>query len=482
MFRGLRLRLTLIYSAAALALVTLVGGGVYLLLDRYFRQSTDLALQHKMVHEFALLAAPLPPTLATADQDWSIARGFADPLPLPTPTPVRSTGEAEHSDEEEHSDEGEHSSEGDSEHQSTPSERSGVQADLAFNAELSAIFVMPLDTNGRLLFDPNAATPPIPPDAAALAQALAGGADLRTVTDSAGQHIRLLTYKLTRSDGPVALQLGRVLGDQEYILSQMLTGILALSAIGTAMIGGLSWWLAGRAVRPAHAAWDRQQNFVAGASHELRTPLTLMRASAEVALRLTPAAESEQRELLGDVLRETDHMSHLVDDLLTLTRLDAGHLSLERTTVALAEVIGEVGRQVGRLATERGLTLQVEAPPSQVFADPIRLRQILLILLDNALRHTPTGGSVTVIARPPAQANALTRIEVRDSGVGIAPEHLPHIFEHFYRADQARGASGNAGLGLAIAHGLVHAMGGQIGAESVLGRGTTLWLTLPTAP
>ncbi len=466
MFNGLRLRLTLIYSAAALALAALIGGGVYLLLDRYFRQNTDLALEHKMGHEFYLLAAPLPPALIAADRDWSIARGIALPTPMPTPTSSRK--EEDHKeDDEEHS------------NASTGTMGAGSPADLAFDAELSAIFVMPLNSAGLLLFDPNTAAPPIAPDRDALAGALTIGSDLRTVTDSKGQRIRLLTYKLTRSDGPVALQLGRVLGDQELVMGQLLTGILALSALGTAMIGGLSWWLSGRAVLPAQAAWDRQQNFIAGASHELRTPLTLMRASAEVAMRITSAAHVEQRELLGDVLRETDHMSHLVDDLLTLTRLDAGRLPLERTTVDLSEALSEVGRQVGRVASERGLTLNVENQPILVLADSLRLRQILIILLDNALRHTPAGGTVSVVAYPPH--GSMARIEVRDNGVGIAPEHMPHIFEHFYRADQARGAAGNAGLGLAIAQGLVQSMGGKIGVESVLGQGATFWLTLPIA-
>ncbi|NTU78612.1 MAG: HAMP domain-containing histidine kinase [Chloroflexales bacterium] len=471
MFNGLRLRLTLLYSAAALALVALVGGGVYLQLSRYFRQTTDLALQHKMVHEFYLLAATLPPDLAAADRDWSVVRGVVQ-----RPNPEVISPREKRDDHKDEDDDG---------HEKGPvvaDPWAGRQADLAFNAELAAIFVMPLDSGGRLLFDPNDTTPPIPPDRTALDQALTTGSDLRTVTDSDGQRIRLLTYRLTRDDGPVALQLGRVLGDQELVLSQMLTGILAMSAIGTVMIGGLSWWLAGRAVLPAQAAWDRQQSFVAGASHELRTPLTLIRASTEVALRVAPAAQTEQRELLGDVLRETDHMSCLVDDLLTLSRLDVGGLTLERATVELPEAISEVGRQVGRLAGERGLSLRVEVPPSRVLADPTRLRQILIILLDNALRHTPPGGAVTIVACPPAQPRSPTRIEVRDTGVGIGPEHLPHIFERFYRADEARGASSNAGLGLAIAQSLVQAMGGRIGAESAPGRGTTVWLTLPTAP
>jgi signal transduction histidine kinase len=246
------------------------------------------------------------------------------------------------------------------------------------------------------------------------------------------------------------------------------------------MIGALSWLVAGRALVPAQAAWVRQQGFVAGASHELRTPLTLMRASAEVALRVTPAGDADRRELLGDVLHEIDHMSHLVEDLLMLTRLDAGRLPLERTAVALPEAIADVGRQFGRLAADKGLTLRCEVPEATVMADPTRLRQVLLILFDNATRYTPAGGVITITARP--EPRHMLRLAVSDTGSGITPEHLPHIFERFYRADAARGVAGNAGLGLSIASGLVEAMGGRIAAVSPASQGATIWFTLPLAP
>jgi signal transduction histidine kinase len=241
-------------------------------------------------------------------------------------------------------------------------------------------------------------------------------------------------------------------------------------------LGAASWWLAGRSLIPTQRAWEQQQTFVANASHELRTPVTLMRASAEVALRGLPAPDVDRRELLEDILHECDHMSRLVEDLLLLSRLDAGRLKLERSAVPLAELLADVQRQTGRLAGEKGVRLSASSPSGIAWGDPTRLRQVLLILLDNALRHTPPGGSITVEAQPQGRH---IQIAVADTGTGIAREHLPHVFERFYRADTARGGDGgSSGLGLAIAKGLVEAQGGQIRLGSQPGRGTRVVVTL----
>ncbi|MEN9937001.1 MAG: hypothetical protein RLZZ387_3580 [Chloroflexota bacterium] len=527
MFRGLRLRLTLLYALAALALVSLVGGGGYLVVARYFRDVTDLALQHKMAHEFHALAAPIPAELAPADRDWSIVRGEVGLIPQPgaardlsedeavaraaavrsgdQPTRVelrerddrevyevrfasgarvvvdRASGailaneDHERDEDEEHAESREPTT--GSSVAPTPPGTAGTP--LAYDAELAAIVVLPLDPNGQVLFAPSAAAVPLAPDVNALQAALATGNDLRTVTLADGRRVRLLTYRLTRNDGPAALQLGRVLGDQEQVLGQLTFGLLLLGSLSMVLVGIASWWLAGRALRPAQEAWERQQRFIASASHELRTPLTLIRASAEVALRGVEPGNADQRELLGDVLAESDHMRRLVDDLLTLSRLDSGRMPLALAPVELPLLLAELQRQVARLGDERGVTVAVGEVAGVVIADPERLRQVLLILLDNALRHTPVGGQVQLTAMLEGR---IVRLEVKDTGCGIAPEHLPHIFERFYRADLARGReSGNAGLGLAIAKGLVEAMGGRIGATSTPGRGTTVWLSLPAA-
>jgi signal transduction histidine kinase len=528
MFRGLRLRLTLLYALAALALVTLVGGGAYLVVARYFRDVTDLALQHKMTHEFHALAAPIPAELAPADRDWSIVRGEVGLIPQPgaarnlsedeavaraaaaragdRPTRVelrerddrqvyevrfasgarvlvdRASGAVLATEEHERDDDDEEHAENREPTTGSlvaPTPPGAAGTPLAYDAELAAIVVLPLDPSGQVLFTPSAAAVPLTPDLTALQAALATGKDLRTVTLADGRHVRMLTYRLTRSDGPAALQLGRVLGDQEQVLGQLTFGLLTLGSLSMVLVGIASWWLAGGALRPAQEAWERQQRFIASASHELRTPLTLIRASTEVALRGVEPGNADQRELLGDVLAESDHMRRLVDDLLTLSRLDSGKLPLTTASVELPPLFAELQRQVARLGAERGVTVAVEEVAGVVHADPERLRQVLLILLDNALRHTPVGGHITLTA---ASEGRLIRLRVSDTGCGIAPEHLPHIFERFYRADPARGReSGNAGLGLAIAKGLVEAMGGRIGATSTPGRGTVVWLTIPAA-
>jgi signal transduction histidine kinase len=294
-----------------------------------------------------------------------------------------------------------------------------------------------------------------------------------------GATIRLLTYRAPAGAGPALLQLGRPLADQERALRQVLLGLLALGGGAVLLLGAGSWWLAGRSLRPVQESWARQRGFVANASHELRAPLTLLRASAEVALRRAPAGDAEQRALLGDVLDECDHMARLVDDLLLLSRLDARRLPLDCRAVPLAPLLADVARQVARVADERGVAVDA-AGAGSAWADAARLRQVLLILLDNALRHTPRGGRITLTARPEGQRARLT---VADTGAGIAPEHLPRIFERFYRAAQAREATGEgAGLGLAIAKALVEAQRGAIGVASQPGRGTTVSITLPAAP
>lgn len=462
MFRGLHLRLTALYLLAALALVALVGASAYGLLRYYFQTTTDLALKHKMASEFRLLGAPLPPELSAAEQEWQASHTS---VVSSSPTPARVISESE----------GESSGD-DSEHSiATPS---GGETEDAFDSELAAIFVAPLDSNGNLLSSANPAGLGLVPDAEAAAAALTSGSDLRTVSLSNYSRMRLLTYRVTTNTGPVLLQAGRALSDQDRILNQLLMGLLALGGLSVILLGAGSWWLAGRSLQPAQRAWEKQQEFVANASHELRTPLTLMRASAEVALRGLPAAEASRRELLGDVLQECDHMNRLVEDLLLLSRLDAQQLKLERVAIALPELMTDLHRQVGRLAEDRGVKLEFGVASGVVSGDPTRLRQVLLILLDNALRHTPAGGIVQVEVPPGGQH---AQIIIADTGSGVAPEHLPHVFDRFYRAsDSARSSDGGAGLGLSIAKALVEAQHGQIRIESRGGQGTRVTLTLST--
>lgn len=274
--------------------------------------------------------------------------------------------------------------------------------------------------------------------------------------------------------------IGENIDAQESALSLLLILLLSMGGIvlGGAGLGGL--FLSNRAMAPARLAWSNQQRFIADAAHELRTPLTLLRADAEVLLRGRKRLEEEDAELLDDIVAETNYMSNIATNLLTLARLDTGSIHREHEVVNLAELAQEATRRVQALAEERHITIQVEhADDVYVIGDPMLLEQAVLGLLDNAIKYNRQGGHVTVhtIAR---DEQAL--LEVQDTGIGIAAEHLPHMGERFYRVDKARSReAGGTGLGLSIARSITVAHGGQLTLTSIPEQGTTVTLTMPLA-
>jgi heavy metal sensor kinase len=220
------------------------------------------------------------------------------------------------------------------------------------------------------------------------------------------------------------------------------------------------------------------RRFTADASHELRTPLTALRAEVEVALAGQLTALDHQR-LLGSVLEELVRLSRLTDQLLTLSRRDAGVEQFHAAPVPLSALVAGVVEAMQPLADARGVRLRLDDNPgTEVAGDEGRLRSVFINLLDNALKYTPAGGTVTVRVSRRGTAGV---VAVEDTGVGIAPEHLPHVFERFYRADRARSrAEGGTGLGLSIARSIVTAHGGTIAIDSTPGQGTVCTVTLPT--
>jgi len=219
------------------------------------------------------------------------------------------------------------------------------------------------------------------------------------------------------------------------------------------------------------------RRFTADASHELRTPLAAIRAEAEVALGgalVTP----EQERLLGSVLEECSRLARLTDQLLALSREDAGVARQVREPVDLSALVGAVAETMRPLAEARGLTLHVKGPGGvAVSGDGARLRQVFYNLLDNAIKYTPPGGTIEVQVEPGPRAAV---VAVRDSGIGIPEADLPHVFERFYRVDKARSrAEGGTGLGLSIARSIVVAHSGSINLTSAPGRGTTCTVALP---
>lgn len=225
-------------------------------------------------------------------------------------------------------------------------------------------------------------------------------------------------------------------------------------------------------------AYRLQQRFVSDASHELRAPLTAIQGNLELLRRQRGMSEAEREEALAEAEREATRLTRLVADLLTLARADAG-AHLQRRPVDLDAVVLEAFREARHLA--RGQTLILEPfQPTRVIGDEDRLKQLVLILLDNALKYTPAGGQVTLGLQCHGGS---AEIIVRDTGVGIPSEDLPHVFERFYRADLARSRDpGGTGLGLPIARWIVEQHGGHISLTSKPGQGTTALVALPLSP
>lgn len=236
--------------------------------------------------------------------------------------------------------------------------------------------------------------------------------------------------------------------------------------------------LANRAIAPARLAFKHQQDFIANASHELRTPLALLRANAEFLLRSRSRMEPDDVELLEDIVTEAAHMTTLANNMLILARMDAKQYHLEQEVVDLVIVAEKLTRRVQPLISARHLALEVTAAPNAlVLGDAFQIEQALLILLDNAIKYNKEHGQVALRL---ALVDSYVYIEIKDTGVGIAKEHLPHLGTRFYRVDKARSREqGGNGLGLSIAHNIVHAHHGKMEIFSQPGQGTTVRIQLP---
>lgn len=228
---------------------------------------------------------------------------------------------------------------------------------------------------------------------------------------------------------------------------------------------------------------EQQRQFVADASHELRTPLTAIGLRAEALLNGAREDEAVSERYLGEILDETGRMKHIIEDLLTLSRVEAGLDQLQQEEVLLDDLLDRAIAGVRPMAEEKDIHIERTEFPDQILirVDDVRLRRALVNLLSNAVKYTPAGGSVTLGARYPApDYTGDLHIWVHDTGPGVPDEDLPHLFERFYRVDKARDrAAGGTGLGLAIVKAIVEAHEGRIWAESRPDAGATFHIVLP---
>lgn len=314
-------------------------------------------------------------------------------------------------------------------------------------------------------------------DAADIRRLTGGQTGFRDVTLDE-EPARVLVRALPVGRASAFLVVGRSIEAERAALARLLV-TLVVSGIGALVLAlvGASF-LAGRALVPIAAAFRHQREFVADASHELRTPLTVMRAAADLLDRHRDEPLSTNLELLADMRHELDRTERLVDDMLTLARSDLGELTLSLGRVDLGALAEALVRRTRPLAASRSVTLEHrhEGAPIVVEGDPDRLEQALLVLVDNALAHAPSGSHVTVTT---AGERSEAVIRVRDDGPGIPRDELPHVFDRFYRGDRARTRRSGAGLGLAIARTLVRAHRGELSLESPPGGGTVATMRLP---
>jgi heavy metal sensor kinase len=221
------------------------------------------------------------------------------------------------------------------------------------------------------------------------------------------------------------------------------------------------------------------RRFTADASHELRTPLTVLRGELE-ALAQPARLDAETSATIGSLLEETERLTRIVESLLAISRLDAGEAQMERVRFDLAELAATTTEQMRLLAEDKQIALTCQTNGSVIVeGDRARLKQVVVNLLDNALKYTYVDGKVCVEV---STVDGRARLNVEDTGIGIPAEALPHVFERFYRVDKARSRQmGGAGLGLAIVKSIVTAHGGQITVESNEGRGSSFRVELPLA-
>lgn len=350
-------------------------------------------------------------------------------------------------------------------------------------------------------------------------QALAGQVSLVTASSTDGQEVRLYAAQSVLGfNARIVIVVGRPMAEIKNVLGTF-RYILGVSGLGVVVLAGVGgYFLANRALRPVDritrtaqeigesdlsrridvsgedelgrlastlnrmferldAAFSRQRQFTADASHELRTPLAVIQAESTLALS-KERTEAEYQKSPQLVSQEVAYMSAIIDKMLFLARSDAGKEPLNIEDVNVKELLVQLSSDIEVLARDKGL--QISLGPVEdlvVKGDRVKLMQLFLNILENAVRYTPRGGSISGSA---VRKDHTAVVAIADTGVGIAPEHLPHIFERFYREDKARSRSeGGVGLGLAIAKYIAEVHGGKIEAESQPGKGTTFYVTLP---
>jgi signal transduction histidine kinase len=307
------------------------------------------------------------------------------------------------------------------------------------------------------------------------AEKVTPGTEVVSTAEVAGTPIRILTTSVERPDGVFAVQVVGDRADEVRTLTVLLTVLVAGGLLVLIASLGVGWVYADRALVPIRDALRRQREFAADASHELRTPLAIIRGSVEELRREPDRNAAAGSAALDDIDDEVVRLGALVDDLLLLARTDSGTLDLVLAPTDLGEIALDASTGLATIAAEREVRVEVDAEPLPLTADADRLRQLVRILGDNAVRHAPSGSTVGIAVHPRDSGQA--GLVVEDRGPGFREADLPHIFERFWRAPDA--PAGGTGLGLTIAAWIVERHKGTIAAGNRPGGGARIEVRLP---
>ncbi len=292
--------------------------------------------------------------------------------------------------------------------------------------------------------------------------------------------VRLHAERFTGADGRPFVAIAaadRLELEDEY--ASLLRAFAAAALAALLLVAGAGYMLVRQSTAPIERSIEQMHRFMADAAHELRTPITLLRTRAEVAVG-QDREPSRDAATFRAIERETARLGEIVGELLTLARVDAGERPIARDLLYLDDTAAAAVDATRASAEHKRVTVEVGTfEEAKIAGDPALVRQLLLIVLDNAIKFTPAGGRVRLDV---SAEDGRAGVTVSDTGIGISPDQLPHVFERFYRGDAARREADGAGLGLAIARWIVDAHGGRIDIESQPGAGTRVAVSFPLAP
>ncbi|WP_144552632.1 cell wall metabolism sensor histidine kinase WalK [Peribacillus simplex] len=292
-----------------------------------------------------------------------------------------------------------------------------------------------------------------------------------------GQTHRALSTKVDTEYGEMTVQFIRNVDTEKEMLDRLLLILFVGGGIGSLVAVGAGYLLAGRALIPVKKSWDQQQQFVSDASHEIRTPLAVIQSRADLLFQSPNATIEEKAVDISIISKEVRRLNKLVNGLLTLTRTDSNQMEVKKSNFFLDDLLLDIVEQYTDIASFQEKSIISHAPEQVVFhGDKERIHQLLVILVDNAMKFTEEGGEISLSCIKNASSIILT---VEDNGKGIPQEDLPLIFNRFYQVEQSRSANEGSGLGLSIAQWIVNTHQGNIKVTSEQNERTRFEITFP---